>query len=194
MRLRTLGAVAALALALPVAGQTADFNYSFIDAALLPHAQVEAGNRDIDGDGFQIRGSLTVSSNFFVLAQLQAFDLDHGIDATRLMVGGGGHWPLNNDVDFVASIGVSQLDVDFGRYDEDDTGVFLGARIRANVAPRVQIEGGVEYSSAEVGDSGNDVYLVAEGRYHFNDRFSVGAIANYGSDSEMLGVTGRLSF
>lgn len=191
---RTFGALAAAALALPVAGQAADFDYSFVDLALLPHAQVEAGNNDIDGDGFQLRGSLAVSSNFFVLAQLQDFDLDHGVDMTRWVVGGGGHWPLNNNIDIIATVGVAQLNVDVGRFDEDDTGVFLGGRVRAQIAPRFELEGGVEYISAEVGDSGNDVYLVGEGRYHFNDQFSLGALVNFSSDVETLGVYGRYSF
>jgi len=191
---RTFGALAAAALALPVATQAADFDYSFVDLALLPHAQVEAGNDDIDGDGFQLRGSLAVSSNFFVLAQLQDFDLDRGVDVTRWMVGGGGHWPLNNSIDLVATVGVAQLNVDVGRFDEDDTGVFLGGRVRAQVAPRFELEGGVEYISAEVGDSGNDVYLVGEGRYNFNDQLSLGALVNFSSDVETLGVYGRYSF
>lgn len=191
---RTFGALAAAALALPVATQAADFDYSFVDLALLPHVQVEAGNTDVDGDGFQLRGSLAVSSNFFVLAQLQDFDLDHGLDVTRWMVGGGGHWPLNNNIDLVGSVGVVRLNVDVGRFDDHDTGVFLGSRVRAKVAPRVELEGGVEYVSAEVGDAGNDVYLVGEGRYHFNDQFSVGALLNFSSDVETLGVYGRFSF
>lgn len=191
---RTLGVLAAAALALPVASQAAEFDYTSVDLALLPHVQVEAGNDDIDGDGFQLRGSLAVSSNFFVVAQLQDFDLDDNVDITRWMVGGGGHWPLTKNMDFVATVGVVQLNVDAGRFDEDDTGVFLGGRVRAQVAPNFELEGGVEYISAEVGDSGNDVYLVGEGRYHFNSQFSVGALLNFSSDTEMLGVYGRYSF
>jgi hypothetical protein len=191
---RTLGVLAAAVLALPVASQAAEFDYTSVDLALLPHVQVDAGDDNIDGDGFQLRGSLAVSSNFFVFAQLQDFDLDENVDITRWVVGGGGHWPLTNKIDFVGTVGVAQLNVDVGRFDEDDTGVFLGGRVRAQVAPGFELEGGVEYISAEVGDSGNDVYLVGEGRYHFNDQFSVGALLNFSSDVEMLGVYGRYSF
>lgn len=191
---RTLGVLAAAALALPVASQAAEFDYTSVDLALLPHVQVEAGDDDIDGDGFQLRGSLAVSSNFFVLAQLQDFDLDRNVDVTRWMVGGGGHWPLTNNMDFVATVGVAQVNVDVGPFDEDDTGVFVGGRVRASVSPKLELEGGVEYISAEVGDTGNDVYLVGEGRYHFNSQFSVGALLNFSSDTEMLGVYGRYSF
>lgn len=191
---RTFGALAAAALALPVAGQAADFDYSFVDLALLPHVQVEAGNDDVDGDGFQLRGSLAVSSNFFVLAQLQDFDLDHGVDVTRWMVGGGGHWPLNDNIDLVASVGVIRMNVEVGRFDDHDTGVFLGGRVRAKVGSGFELEGGVEYNGAEIGDLGNDVYLVGEGRYHFNDRFSLGALLSFSSDIETLGIYGRYSF
>lgn len=194
MHSRTFGALAALALALPVAGQAADSGYTFVDLALVPHARVEAGDNDVDGDGFQVRGSLAVSPNFFVLAELQDFGFDDRVDTTRWIVGGGGHWPINNTLDIIARAGIVRLDVEVGRFDDDDTGVFLGGRLHANVAPRVEVEGGVEYVGAEVFGLGDDVYLVGEGRYHFNEQFSAGALLNFGGDIRQLGVYGRFNF
>lgn len=195
MHSRTMmGAIAALALALPVAGQTADFGYSFLDLALVPHAEVEVGDVDVDGDGFQLRGSLEVSSNFFVLAELQDFEFDNRVDVTRWLVGGGGHWPINDTLDFIARVGVVHQEVEFGRFEDDDTGVFVGGRVRANIAPRFQLEGGVEYVGAETFDSNDDVYLVGEGRYHFNQQFSVGGLLTFGGDTQLLGVYGRFDF
>lgn len=194
MHSRTMGALAALALALPAAGQAADFGYSFVDLALVPHAEVEVGNGDVDGDGFQLRGSLDVSANFFVLVELQDFSFDNGIDTTRWMVGGGGHWPINNTLDVIARVGIVRSEAEFGRIERDDTGVFLGGRLRANIAPRFQLEGGVEYVGAETLDSDDDMYLVGEGRYHFTEQFSAGALLTFGGDTRQLGVYGRFDF
>src|SRR5437868_3906242 len=99
MHSRTLGALAALALALPVAGQAADFDYSFVDLALVSHAEIDVGDDNVDGDGFQLRGSLEVNQNFFALVELQDFGYDHDVDTTRWLIGGGGHWPINNTMD-----------------------------------------------------------------------------------------------
>ncbi len=194
MHSRTVGALAALALALPMASQAADFGYSLVDLTLLPHAEIEVGNGDVDGDGFQLRGSLEVSQTFFALVELQSLDLDAGVDATRWLIGAGGHWPLNNTMDIVARGGIVRLEIDAGRFDDDDTGLFVGGRIRATVAPKIEVEGGIEYSSAEVFESGNDFYLVAEGRYHFNQQFSAGALVNFSGDTQQLGVYGRFNF
>lgn len=194
MHSRTIGALVALALALPVTAQAEDFGYSFVDLALVPGAEVEVGNGDIDGDGFQLRGSLVVNQTFFALVELQDLEFDGGIDTTRWMVGAGGHWPINNTLDIIGRAGVVRLDADAGNFDDDDTGVFLGGRVRANVAPRVEVEGGVEYVSAEVFDAGDDVYLVGEGRYHFTPQFSAGALLNVGGDTQQVGVYGRFNF
>lgn len=194
MHSRTTWALVALALALPVASQAEDFGYSFVDLALVPHAEVEVGNGDVDGDGFQLRGSLAVTRNFFALVELQDLSFDRGVDTTRWMVGAGGHWPINNTLDFIARAGVVRLEAEAGRFDDDDNGVFLGGRVRATVAPRVEVEGGVEYMSAEVFDAGDDVYLVGEGRYHFTPQFSAGALLNVGGDIQQLGVYGRFNF
>lgn len=197
MKSRTLGVVAALALTAPTLAQAADFNYSFVDAAFIPHSEVEVNNRDVDGDGVQLRGSLAVTDMFFVFVELQDTDLDARgwrVDSTRWLLGGGGHWPINNNMDFVARAGLVRLDVELNRFDDDDTGFFLGGRLRMNVAPKVEVEAGVEYIGAEAFDSGDDLYVIGEGRYHFTSQLSAGAFVNLSGDVQQLGIYGRLSF
>src|SRR5690606_8136811 len=63
MKSRVLNALVALAAMLPVSGQAAEFGYSFIDFAVIPEADVD-GRVDVDGDGFQLRGSLAVTNTF----------------------------------------------------------------------------------------------------------------------------------
>lgn len=194
MKSRFLNALAAVAMLLPVGGQAANFGYSFIDFAIIPEAEIDSGRFDLDGDGFQLRGSLAVSSNFFVLVEAQVLDFDRDVDFTRLTVGAGGHWPINQNLDFIARGGLVRYEVDAGPADDDDIGFFLGARVRAAVGRGFELEGGIDLSTAEVGGFEDEVTLVGEGRYHFNNQFSVGGLLNIGDDLKQIGIYGRYNF
>jgi len=195
MQSRLLNAIAALAFALPMSSHAESFGYSFVDFAVIPEAETDTGNFDIDGDGFQLRGSLAVHQNFFALVEIEALDFERDLDFTRWAIGAGAHWPINNSLDLVARGGVVRYDVDYGRFgDDDDIGFFLGARVRALVAPRVEVEGGIDLTSAEVAGFEDEVAFVGEGRYHFNNQFSVGGLLQLGDDMKKAGVYGRFNF
>jgi hypothetical protein len=179
---------------LPIAGHAADFGYSFVDLAIIPEAEIESGNFDVDGDGFQLRGSLAVAQNFFALVEIEDIEFDNDVDFTRWIVGGGAHWPINQTLDFVARGGIVRYDISFGRFDDDDIGFFLGGRVRAQIIQNVEVEGGVDLTTAEVAGFEDEITLVGEGRYHFNDQFSVGGLLNLGDDSSQIGIYGRYNF
>lgn len=182
-----------LALALPLAVHADTFSYRYVDAAHLPNAEIDGDNVDVDGDGIQLRGSLPVQGNIFALAELQDLELDAGVDLTRLMVGVGGHWSMNG-MDLIARGGVVHFELDAGNFDDDDTGLFVGARLRTNIAPKIEVEAGVEHVRAEVGGLENDTYLIGEGRYNFNQMWSAGVLFTVGGDTSIMGVHGRLNF
>ncbi|MDY6948599.1 MAG: hypothetical protein SXG53_23090, partial [Pseudomonadota bacterium] len=86
--------ICATVLALPLVASAQNFSYRYVDVAHFPEAEIDTNGFDVDGDGIQLRGSLPVYQNIFALAEFQDLDLDNGVDATRLMVGAGGHWSL----------------------------------------------------------------------------------------------------
>jgi hypothetical protein len=200
MKSGILNALAALAMALPLSGHAANFGYSFVDVAIIPEAESDTSFGDIDGDGFQLRGSMTVHQNFFALVEITDLEFDannFNVDLTRWMIGGGAHWPINQSLDFVARGGVVRYDADYGRRggnDDDDIGFLLGGRVRAQVLPNVEVEGGVDLTTAEVPGFEDEIILVGEGRYHFNDQFSVGGLLNIGDDMSQIGIYGRFNF
>jgi hypothetical protein len=194
MTLRALNLIALTTLALPLAAHAQPLNYNFVDVTHFPEAKLDHGNFDVDGDGFQLRGSLAVHQNFFAFAEFQSLNLDDGVDSRRAIVGGGGHWPVNNQVDIVGRLGIVHYKIDAGNFDDDDTGVFIGARVRALVLPKVEVEGGVEHQHVDVFGSKNDTYLVGEARYNFTPQLSAGVIVNAGGDTEMIGAHARFSF
>lgn len=201
MKSRVLNTLAAFAMLLPLSGQAAEFGYSSVDFSIIPEAEVEGGDFDIDGDGYQLRGSLAVTNTYFALVEISALEFDAGaadVDFTRWMIGGGGHWPITQSLDFIARGGVVRYDIDARvpgfRVDEDDIGFFVGGRVRAQIAQNVELEGGVDLTTAEVPLFEDEVMLVGEGRYHINNQFSVGGLINLGDDSSQIGVYGRFNF
>jgi hypothetical protein len=194
MRVRNLGLFAAATLLLPTLGWAEPFSYRYVDAALLFDAEVELGDTDVDGDGIQLRASIPVNETFFVIGEFQTLDFDFGIDTNRLAVGGGGHWALSDVLDIVARIGLVREEVEAGNFDDDDTGLFAGARGRFRPGPQFEVEAGVELVDLDAGNLNNDVFIVGEGRYNFNSQWAAGATLSIGDDSTQLGLYGRYNF
>jgi hypothetical protein len=169
-------------------------NYRNVDFTYLLSAEIEGGGNNIDGDGFQLRGSLPVYENFFALAEFAVVNYEFDVDTTRFMVGGGGHWPLSSTVDIIGRVGVVNFKVDQGGADDDDTGLFLGGRVRAMVTPQFELEGGLEYFGIHVGTIDNETVFVGEARYHFNPQWSAGVVFNMGNDTSNFGIQARLAF
>lgn len=194
MKMNAKNLICAAALALPMAASAESLSYRYVDVAHFPKAEIDARGLDVDGDGIQLRGSLPIHQNFFALAEFADLDLDNGVDATRLMVGVGGHWPVGNNIDLIARLGVVSYEVDFGRFDDDDTGLFVGARLRTFVAPKIELEGGVEHLAVDVAGIDGDTYLIGEGRYNFTPQFSAGLLVTLGGDTNVFGAQARLNF
>lgn len=193
MRVRNLGLFAA-ALLLPSLGWAESFSYRYVDAALLFDTEVEIGDTDIDGDGIQLRASIPVNDTFFVIGEFQSLDFDFDVDTTRLAVGGGGHWAINDQLDIIARVGLVREEIEVGNNDDDDTGLFAGLRGRFRPVAQVEVEAGVELVDLDTGNLNNDVFIVGEGRYNFNSQWSAGATLAIGDDTTQLGLYGRYSF
>lgn len=194
MKMNAKNSICAALLALPLLASADTLSYRYVDVAHFPEAEIDADAVDVDGDGIQLRGSLPVYQNIFALAEFQDLDLDNGVDATRLMVGAGAHWPIGNNLDLIARGGVVQYEVDFGRFDDDDTGLFAGVRLRTFVAPKIEVEGGVEHVAVDVAGIDSDTYLIGEGRYNFTPQFSAGVLITVGGDTSVFGAQGRFNF
>jgi hypothetical protein len=194
MKMNAKNLICAAVLALPLAASAESLSYRYVDVAHFPKAEIDAGGLDVDGDGIQLRGSLPIYQNFFALAEYADLDLERGIDATRLMVGGGGHWSLGPNLDLIARLGVVSYEVDFGRFDDDDTGLFAGVRLRSIIAPKIELEGGIEHQAVDVVGIDSDTYLIGEGRYNFTPQFSAGLLITVGGDTSVFGAQARLNF
>jgi hypothetical protein len=187
----SLGLLAAMAAALPVASQADTMDYTFAELAYVD-TKLDNGPFDVDGNGLALRGSLAVNPSFFVFAGYTDLDFDFNVDATQLEVGGGGHLPLAPKIDLVGRAGIVKANIEAGNFDDDDTGLLLGARVRGEIAPRFEVEGGFDY--VDLDDFGNDTSIVLEGRYFFVNQWAGGVKVEIGDDSTAISVGARLTF
>jgi hypothetical protein len=190
MQRRILSGLAVLAAALPLASHADVMSYSYAELGYVD-TELDGDDFDVDGDGLALRGSLPVTPNFFVFAGYQDMNFDFDVDLSVLEVGGGGHWPLSDKIDIVGKLGVVKAEVDVGRFDDDDTGVLLGARVRGAVAPKFELEGGFDYRNIDVGD---ETTIVLEGRYFFIPQLAGGVGVSIGDDVTSLGLNVRWTF
>jgi hypothetical protein len=165
-------------------------SYSYAELGYVD-TELDGDDFDVDGNGFALRGSLPVTPNFFVFANYQDMDFDFDVDLSLLEVGGGGHWPLSDKIDIVGKLGVVKAEVDVGRFDDDDTGILLGARVRGAVAPKFELEGGFDYRNIDVGD---ETTIALEGRYFFMPQLAGGVGVSIGDDVTSLGLNVRWTF
>lgn len=191
MQVRKLSLLAMLAAALPLTTHAGTMSYSFAEAAYLD-TKLDSDIADVDGDGIQLRGSLAITDTFFAFVGYQDLGFDFGVDATSIQVGAGAHWPLQDKIDIVGRVGIIKTEVEVGRFDEDDDGFIIGARLRGEVAPRFELEGGFDY--ADLDDVGNSTSIVGEARYFFMDQLSGGVMVEIGDDATTIGVAARWTF
>ena len=191
MQRRILSGLAALAAALPLATQAETMSYSYAELGYVD-ANLDVGSFNVDGDGFALRGSLAVHQNYFVFANYQDLSFDGGVDTTLLEVGGGGHWPLSDKVDIIGKVGITKAELDSGRFDADDDGFLLGARVRGVIAPKVELEAGFDYRDLD--EAGDDTTLVFDGRYFFIENLAGGVTAAFGDDDKFFGLNLRYTF
>jgi outer membrane protein with beta-barrel domain len=192
MQRRILSGLAALAAALPLASHADVMDYSYAELGYIDaDFDADAFDTDVDGNGFGLRGSLAVNPNFFVFAGYQDLDFDFDVDASLLEVGGGAHWPLSDKIDIIGKLGIVKAEVDVGRFNDDDDGFLLGARVRGVVAPKFELEGGFDYRDLDIGD---ETTIVLEGRYFFIDQLAGGVSVSIGDDNTALGLNVRWTF
>jgi hypothetical protein len=62
------------------------------------------------------------------------------------------------------------------------------------VAPKIEVEAGVEHYEFDVAGVDGDTYIIGEARYNFTPQWSAGAIITLGGDQSVIGAQGRFNF
>lgn len=170
------------------------FSYNFVELG-YQNAEFDDdfGGFDIDGDGYEIRGSFEVGDSWFVAASYGTLDFDLGVDLDQLSIGGGFYMVLSERVDFFASLSYIDAEVSasgLGSVDEDGYGVAAG--IRGMVTDRFEVNGSLLYT--DLGDGADGTAVAAEALYSFSDAFALGFNIETDDDVTIFGIAGRFYF
>jgi hypothetical protein len=178
--------LALLAMALPALSQADTLDYSWAELGLVDS---EFGN--LNGDGLSLRGSLPVNETFFVFASYWDVGYDFNVDITSIEAGGGVHLPFNDKVHLVGRFGLVKSEFSSNSSSSDDDGYTFGAHVRAEVMPRLELEGGFDY--IDLG-SDPDTLLVGQARYFFLDNVAGGLRLEMGDDIDSMSLGVRVTF
>lgn len=186
---QTVAAMMSLALVGGAAAAELDYNYAelrYIDTEL------DAGLSDVDGDGFEIGGSLELTPSVHLFGNFQTLDFGAGIDLSAFEVGGGYAMPLNTGTDLVARLSYIDGEVDLPGGDADDSGFGFSAGARRMFTSRVEGRAFVNY--VDLDESGDEVSFEIAGDYFLNEQIALGASLELGDDTTSWTVGARWYF
>lgn len=178
-------------LAIPAMAE--DLSYNYIQAGYGWYNFDDDFAGDIDGDGFNINGSVEVGENWYIFAGYSTADFDYGIDLNEASVGVGFHAPINARADFFATVSYVSAEVSlsgFGSADEDGYGVSVG--LRGMATDKVELTGAIAY--ADLGDGADGTSIGGTALYNFTDKFAAGIDVGFDEDVTAYGIVGRLYF
>lgn len=148
---------------------------------------LDLGYVDFDGaDGYNFELSKEFNEHFYGRIDYMDLDGDLGGDYKNTRLNLGYKSSLNANWDFIAELGYE--DIDIGLADDDGYNARLG--FRGSVANNFELGAFASYS-----DVLESTDLTVEGRYHFDNQFSVAL--EVGNDEELdehYGISFRYNF
>jgi hypothetical protein len=162
-----------------------DLSYNFVRLDFV-NMEIDVPGGDVDGDGFDLQGSLVVSPKFHVFGGYQDLDFDQSGDLSVIELGGGYRHSFSSKTDFVATL--SFMDAEAGINDDDGLGLSAGVRHLFN--DNFEFSGRLNYM--DVFDF--DTSLEVRGDYFLFDHWVIGAGLEFGDDTTTWLIGGRYNF
>ncbi len=187
MNKKIAGGVAALLFSLSTAGSAAEFSFSRVIPSWFSYSYAELEYVDIEDFSGLVTGiSFDLKPNWNVMGQYLFADTSKGNGDRELRVasvGGGYHYQLknfkNSDLMFHASLMQGEWD---GAV-RDDTGIRLGARVRVEPQPNLEVNADISYDSL----FDNDLTFTPGVLYSTSKRLALKASFSFG-DLDMLSL------
>lgn len=178
--------VATFGLFLTSSSQATDLNYNFLEAGYVFNADV----RDVQGDGFRLRGSVEVAPSIILMGEILNLEFDNGGDVDSIIGGVGYVIRYEQPFDLLTSFefGNQQASGPGGTFDK--SGFRMGLGVRGRMSP--QVEGFARYAYENF--DGSDSYFEVGGAFGLNHQFSVGGTFQFGGDIDMMTISIRYYF
>ncbi len=174
-----------------------EISYDYIEGAYTS-TTVSTSSMDIDGDGFSVVGSFSVTPNIAIeggygtVSFDRAFGVD--VDATELYFGLTAHTSVAPGTDIFGNFSVLNGEFEasngFSTYSTDDTGnvISIGLRHMLNNVAELNMS----FSRVDIFDDASNAFNFG-GRYHISNQFSLGAGFSTGDDVETLSLNARFN-
>lgn len=194
---KTAGALLACALfAGPALAEGPRYTYAqlgYVDAELD-----DVGGTDVDGDGFNVGGSVAIADMAYVFAGYTdgEFDVDgYGIDVdyTAINAGIGVNYAVSGTVDLVGELAFVSAELEAGGFDEDEDGYSLRGGVRGMIGEQLELNGGITYTDLG-GDYDSDTGLDLGAVYSFTDMIAGVAGISFSDDVTQYGIGVRVYF
>jgi len=175
-------------LAIPAVSNAEGLSYSFAEANYIT-VDVDGGGTSPDGFGFG--GSYLFDKNVFVEASYSALSAG-SVDVDTISAGLGLRHGLTNQIDAVVGAGFLSTEVDVGNLgSDDDTGYFFKGGLRAQVMPKLEVNGGLAY--AEIFDDGNTSFSLG-GVLSLTPELALTGGAGFDDDATTFTIGARYNF
>jgi len=166
-----------------------DLSYTFVRLDYI-NTEIDVGPVDVDGDGFELQGSVAVAERFHIFGGYQNIDFDFDVDGTQIEFGGGYRHGFSPKTDFVATLSYVDVELDSPAGSADEDGIGLTAGVRHLFSDKFELGGRVNY--VDLDDS--DTSLEFRGDYFLMDHWVIGAGLEFGGDVTTWLIGGRYNF
>lgn len=188
---QTVAGTIAASLVLAGSAAAAELDYNYAELRYID-TELDAGPFDVDGDGFEIGGSLELTRSAHIFGNFQTVDFGSGVDVSAFEVGGGYAMPLNPGTDLVARLSYIDGEIDFPGGDADDSGFGFSAGARRMFTS--QVEGRAFVNYVDLDESGDEVSFEIAGDFFLNDQVALGASLELGDDVTSWTIGARWYF
>lgn len=193
---KTLLAISMLALS--TAAFSKEISYDFVQGTYASITDSSLGV-DIDGTGFFVVGSVSISPNiaFTALYGTTSFDrfLGVDVDASEVNFGITAHTSIAPNTDVFGSFSVVNEEVEisdgFTTISNDDTGHSIAIGLRHMAINNVEID--VAFAQVDIFDDTSNV-LGLGARFYANEKLSIGVGYGTGDDVDTLLLNARIDF
>lgn len=179
-----------------------DLSYTYVQGS-YSQTELEAEGASLDLDGLNLTGSFAITDQFFVTLdagrtegdeRIMGFQVDAEVDSKTAMI--GFHTALNDDVDFVASVGRTWADVtidieDAGEFEGDGDANLLSVGLRGMASESLELFANAVYVD---GDEESDTNLNLGGMFHVASNVGIGLSYTSADDADVTGIFARVSF
>lgn len=182
--------LAVAALVLPAMATATDVSYDYVQVAYVD-TELDFGPVDVDGDGFNIQGSVSATENIFVFLDYMDLGFDFGVDASTLELGGGYHKPMSDKVDLVGTVGYARAEIDVpGGPSPSEDGFALSIGLRGNPSDKIEVRGRIAYVNLDDDNTSFELF----GDYYVTQAISLGLGVIVDDDATTWGIGGRIHF